>query len=364
MLENFHDNVAAVGPISNSVTGQQNTSFNKGNKNLIEEDVSYLIGFCMLIKRSAIDALIAMDGYFIDERFGIGGSEEIDLCIRLRKAGYSLTIDRRVYVHHFCHASLKQVIPDLNAFHIEKHAILVEKWSEEVIAEMFPPQPKILIGIPCLSEDVAGMFFQGIIQQNISYTCAWERKTRMMPDQARNTLAQIAIDNGFNYVLFIDDDMVLDDQGIINTLIDTAVKKDLDILCSIAHTRNKPYFPCTFKLDPPGTAYVPTDFFGLGVSEVDAAGFSCAIINVRVFKKIPPPWFEFKRIKILGAVGPQGYGEDIYFSRKATEFGFKIHVHGDISIWHIGGKILINRDTWVEYNNGMQPMFNKIKMLV
>ena len=61
------------------------------------EDIgSVLTGFCMLIRKSALDEV----GVF-DEQFGLGSFEEADLCTRLMLAKYKCMWVPYSYVHHY-----------------------------------------------------------------------------------------------------------------------------------------------------------------------------------------------------------------------------------------------------------------------
>jgi GT2 family glycosyltransferase/tetratricopeptide (TPR) repeat protein len=58
--------------------------------------VDRLTGFCLLIRRQALDKI----GGF-DERYGLGFFDDDDLCVRAREAGFRLLLALDVYVHHF-----------------------------------------------------------------------------------------------------------------------------------------------------------------------------------------------------------------------------------------------------------------------
>lgn len=60
------------------------------------EDVSRVIGFCMLVKRKVIDKI----GGF-DPLFGKGNFEDDDFCIRAQLAGFKVKIAHDVFIHHF-----------------------------------------------------------------------------------------------------------------------------------------------------------------------------------------------------------------------------------------------------------------------
>lgn len=93
VLPPFSDqNVAAVGPCTNVVMGPQNIFF--GNEAADPyPDASYLIGYCMVVRRKYLDAVGGVDDTF-------PGGDDLDLSIRFRKAGYKLKIARSAFVYH------------------------------------------------------------------------------------------------------------------------------------------------------------------------------------------------------------------------------------------------------------------------
>lgn len=59
------------------------------------------VGFCMYIRRDALDAV----GYFDEEAFGTGYGEENDFCLRAQKAGWRDVLVPNVFVQHLGSAS-------------------------------------------------------------------------------------------------------------------------------------------------------------------------------------------------------------------------------------------------------------------
>lgn len=82
--------VAAVGPSSNFVMGRQNI-FDLGVPPVLE--VKFLIGFCMVLRTDVFKAVGMLDETLL-------GGDDIDLSIRLRKAGYTLVAEREAYLYH------------------------------------------------------------------------------------------------------------------------------------------------------------------------------------------------------------------------------------------------------------------------
>lgn len=83
----------AAGPISDNVMGIQHKVWNdKWPYNLHMSQC--LSGFCFVVRRDLFEEL---GGW--DERF-MNGDEDLDLSLRIRKAGYWLAVCRDVFVHH------------------------------------------------------------------------------------------------------------------------------------------------------------------------------------------------------------------------------------------------------------------------
>lgn len=92
MMESFSNaEVAGVGPSSNFVMGAQHMSFRTPYEVI---QVPYLIGFCVIYRRKALDAVGGVDNT-------LPGGDDLDLSIRLRLAGHSLVCRRDVFVFHY-----------------------------------------------------------------------------------------------------------------------------------------------------------------------------------------------------------------------------------------------------------------------
>lgn len=58
-------------------------------------EASYLMGFCIILRREAFERVGPLD-----EAFGLGYLEEMDYCWRARAAGYRILVDRSAFVFH------------------------------------------------------------------------------------------------------------------------------------------------------------------------------------------------------------------------------------------------------------------------
>lgn len=132
-----HDDIATVTPVSNSAgafsvphSGENNINPDDfyDLANIVEKtsDDSIILtptgnGFCMYIKRDAIDSV----GFF-DEIYGRGYGEENDFCMRLNNKGWKHIIDPSTYIYHERSAS----------FSTEKEELI--KKNSQTLRSKFP----------------------------------------------------------------------------------------------------------------------------------------------------------------------------------------------------------------------------------
>ena len=118
-------NAAMIGPLSNAASWQSvpeihdvrgGWSSNPLPEGFVPSDIGRLVselspkmfpeatllnGFCTLMRRDVVEQL----GYLDEVAFPMGYGEENDLCLRVRKAGYTLAVADHVYVYHVKSAS-------------------------------------------------------------------------------------------------------------------------------------------------------------------------------------------------------------------------------------------------------------------
>lgn len=129
---------------------------------------------------------------------------------------------------------------------------------------------------------------------------------RMSIDSMRNMAAKVAVDANADYLMFVDDDVILP--------LDTMKRLlacDADIAAGWTIIRGYPFENMFFQygdearlsLMKPKNPVAAED----GLFHVDAVGFSCVLIKVSLLKKVPVPYF---------VTGPF-HTEDVYFCIKA-----------------------------------------------
>lgn len=168
---------------------------------------------------------------------------------------------------------------------------------------------------------------------------------RVSIDNMRNWSAQQALAQECDYLMFIDDDMVLHESG---DTFKSLLEADKDIVMAHSFMRGYPYKPMCFK-DPSDSktkvVKLPTfdDYKSAidenGLFEVDAVGFTCVLIKCELLKKMDPPYF----------VTLPNCTEDIYFclriKNKLGRENVKIFVDTKVPTGHLLEPEVISEST-------------------
>lgn len=202
----------------------------------------------------------------------------------------------------------------------------------------------LTICIPC-QDTVSSLFAQSLAnltsrlsKDGINYHLYFLMGT-LLPN-SRTSLAQDAIKNGSDYILWLDSDIIFPTDVFYRLK-----NHNKDIVSATYSTRKKPVRTVAF-LDQFDAEHRLTET--TGIHPVYAVGMGCMLVNTSVFKKLPEPWFSL----YWDCEGKQFTGEDIFFCDLAYNNGYEIFVDVDLSheVAHHGSKIYFLKDT-NEYNN-------------
>ena len=150
---------------------------------------------------------------------------------------------------------------------------------------------------------------------------------------SRDSIAKFAVENDFDYVLYVDSDMVFGSEDL-NRLL----SHNTDICSGLyvtrdGESRNVSYSEViTRRRFPRRDSKLITDLATSGYGEISACGFGFCLIRTSVLKSM------YKRYKSLFEPF-KGVGEDIAFCERAKKCGYKIFIDRDVKIGHIGEKI-------------------------
>ena len=197
------------------------------------------------------------------------------------------------------------------------------------------------------------VFFHKLGKRHPNDIFALHTPRRHSIDRARNASAKMALEGDFDYLMFIDDDVIIPDD-----ILEKLLAAEKDIVAGWTIIRGWPFDNMFFKFQ--GTEeqiqrkqrLEPLNGVerNSGILNVDAIGFSTALIKCDLLKKIPPPWF---------VTGPTNT-EDIYFCLKARQYvpECTIAVETSVETAHALGPEFIapwNREDYKKYQLAQHP---------
>lgn len=197
---------------------------------------------------------------------------------------------------------------------------------------------KTLICIPAL-DTVHTMFFQSMEALRRPAGTSVSISSSSLVYDARNKLAQAAIEGGYDRVLWLDTDMRFAPDLIerLNADLDAG----MEMVCGLYFCRRAPVTPCVYhscRLENGVPSATPFEEIGDAPFLIEACGFAGVMMTGdllrRVSEKYGPPF------------SPGfGFGEDLSFCLRAGEMGAKIWCDPRVKMDHIGYAV-INETTW------------------
>lgn len=202
---------------------------------------------------------------------------------------------------------------------------------------------KILIATPCLDQKVDAYFVHSLcesiklgLKHDYDIKCVFLANESILP-MARNELLNLAYEEKYDAMVFIDDDELWDENVLIDILnnnkdvitVPVVNKGDMKIGFNIILDGDKP------EIDPKDgffkTKKTGTGFLKLSKNVINDLWISNSEI--------------FFRNKLLRNICEYGFvngcfvGEDITLSKKILELGYSIWVNPNHTVSHIGNKM-------------------------
>ena len=304
---------------------KQNIDFNNKEENFTYiEDPMSLKGVCFLISREALDKI----GNW-DESFGQGGGEDNDICIRISKAGYKLVVARKSFIYHYGSAAFRELfdndIPYSKKYAASQFQKVRKKWN------VGGDVPRVQIVIPCKTGWIWHELALRLTQWSHSQTFKMGYKfyPYLVPhDNARNTAVKGFLEDFWDYLVMIDDDII----PPIET-IDELLKADKEIISPTCLTIKPDENNMTFPI-PVANRYDEDHkyrpYYGQGIEETDTITGGMFMVKREVYEKIERPFY-FTYHKD----GTVEYSEDFVFSQQCQSLGYKLYTHYGILCEHM-----------------------------
>ena len=202
---------------------------------------------------------------------------------------------------------------------------------------------KVMIGIPCM-EMVHTDFMQSLVGLvkpcEVTYAIS---KSSLVYD-SRNKICEMALNNGYDVILWLDSDMTFDSDVLEKML--KHYEDGYKYVSGIAFARRYPTVPCVYKdlnidrenKDIIGVHAVQFDEWPDEMFEIEGSGLACCMTSVDMIKDIAikhgPPFYP-----------RYGFGEDLTFCHMARQEGYKLYCDPSIKPGHIGN-IVFNETSW------------------
>jgi len=173
---------------------------------------------------------------------------------------------------------------------------------------------------------------------------------------ARERLAEYAVNIGATHLLFLDSDMVPPSHTIISLH-----EKNVDIISGKIFQRKYPYQPCFYTKARLTKDYQPImegplepdKWPEVGAHGMEGVGMACTMIKTSIFKDIPKPWF----------FPAPAVGEDLAFCIKARKAGFKIYTDFGVDCGHIGEYVCTTESFKIASKAWLEDPKNKGKLI-
>lgn len=150
----------------------------------------------------------------------------------------------------------------------------------------------------------------------------------------RFAIAQMAIKNKYDYILWIDSDMVFTSSVLYDLL-----EANKDIVTAVCFMRRAPYEPCIYSKMRMGATLEEDqiekyfDYPENSVFEIEACGMAMCLMKVVVLEdiitKVGQPFFPLRS-------NHRTLGEDLSFCLNARKCGHKIYATSKPIVGHIG----------------------------
>jgi len=192
--------------------------------------------------------------------------------------------------------------------------------------------PRVLVAI--LTREIVSstwaMGFKNLMIPNGTYTFL----SGMPFDHARNTGCQKLLEMGWEYLFFLDDDVICPPDTITRL-----VSHNLPIVSGLYYRRMPPLTPVMLRKSPQGPQWV-TEYPQNSLVEVDYVGSGCLLIHRSALEALPPlsnrcRWFQWQCDRVDLEMNERT-SEDFTFMQHAQKHGFKIFVDTGIQCRHIG----------------------------
>ena len=161
---------------------------------------------------------------------------------------------------------------------------------------------------------------------------------------ARNNIAQKALDIGAEYVLMVDNDVVLPKDALKNLLSNNKdvclgyyahrgadnVYHGRTCICKRYNDKGEAYFHYPLESEYTGAELHAMADAGQYLIRVHGGGMGCALIKTDVFRRLNYPWYDWVNYESRGMLS-----EDLFFCEGCRKAKIRIYADARVNCGHI-----------------------------
>lgn len=172
--------------------------------------------------------------------------------------------------------------------------------NEEVVKQFFKMETNtILIGTPHRLKSDTNISNLNLIQHPAGMSAMLEEPYGFPVADARNFIVEKAIENNFDYLFFIDDDLIVPRNVLISLM--EHLHNGYDVASGFYYRKYKPIESCSMIEDEKKRpSRIEFDKIGETFDDVLVLCSGCTLFKTEVFKRIEAPWY--KEILVNGKI--------------------------------------------------------------
>jgi GT2 family glycosyltransferase len=334
-----YPDVGLVAPTLTAWNGVQSIEFNKqyGDYQYVDE----VIGTCMLFKIEALRKLMELSrehkvvgNGILDERYGLGGGDDNDICMRISLAGYKTMVARKSFIYHYISASFRKLFNDDEAYSKKYSTSVFAKFKEKFKKEL-KHKIRVFISVPCSDGSVYCELAMRLLEwshdPNINLSIKYYPNLSPL-DNARNRAVKDFLEDYYDYFMHIDNDIIPPTNAL-----QVLLGADKDVIAPLCFTMKQDdsgyWFPMIvahkYNKAKQYEQYIPIDD-PQGVHETDIVTGGCHLVRREVMEKLERPYyFTYHKNGIVE------YSEDFVFSQQCQKLGYKLFTHYGLPCKHM-----------------------------
>lgn len=142
---------------------------------------------------------------------------------------------------------------------------------------------------------------------------------------SRNKLARLAIDGGYDHILYVDADMVIPENAL-----ELMMQGDADVVAAL-YPKRSDHSVANVYMESPGSGLPYEKVDGLPDRvPISFCGFGCVLVRTELLRRMEYPWFQFCEY-------PNGdfLSEDFFFCQEAMRAGAVMEADTRVRCGHI-----------------------------